>query len=89
MRRGFSGRAKEAKAMSDVRVIYCDLPPRIHGLTVGCEEDGQMYYTSVLNSCLSFEMNRCTYFHEAAHIINGDFTHIYSVDELEELRHSA
>lgn len=75
--------------MDEVRVVFCDFPPRIYGLTVGYyDEDGQLYYTILINSRLSYYTNRCTYFHEMEHIRNQDFEHIYSVDDLENLRHS-
>ncbi len=53
-----------------VRVILRDLPHSINGFTIF---DGFDFYTIVLNSRLTFEHQRETYFHELSHIACGDF----------------
>ena len=47
------------------KVILLDLPCAVHGFVVS---DGFDFYTIVLNSRLSYEMQRQAYMHEVSHI---------------------
>lgn len=53
------------------KVILLDLPCAVHGFVVS---DGFDFYTIVLNSRLSYEMQRQAYMHEVSHIENGDIS---------------
>lgn len=75
--------------MERIQVILVDLPPRIHGLTVYYyDEDGQVYYTILVNSCLNDKMQCDTYDHEIVHIDNHDFDRMIPVEDLEAIRHA-
>ena len=75
-------------------VILLSMPCTIHGFVVS---DGFDFFTIVLNSRLSYEMQRQAYMHEVAHIENGDVTRMQDVnsdlledcgaDVIEALRH--
>jgi len=76
--------------MNHIKTYYGDFPPRMHGLTVyQIDDDGEVYYTIVLNSGLSIEMQQAAYDHEMSHIENNDFDKMYNVDCLEALRHAS
>ena len=53
---------------NDAKVILLDLPCAVHGFVVS---DGFDFYTIVLNSRLSYEMQRQAYMHEVSHIENA------------------
>ena len=63
-------------------VLLMDLPPTIHSFIK--ETDG--FYTIVINSRLSREMQEKCYLHELEHLDNGDFEG-GDVDEIERIRH--
>lgn len=68
-------------------VVLCDMPTRVHGYIKGtCEPDGD-YYTIVLNSRLSYEMQLQAYQHELGHIDHDDLHSERSVAEIELIRH--
>lgn len=74
--------------MEMIKVYIIDLPHRIHGLTIYYfDDDGQGYYTILLNARLSNEMQCEAYDHEIDHINNNDFDNMYHISELEALRH--
>lgn len=73
------------------RVILDNLPHSIGAFVVcdGCDD----FYTIVLNSRFSYEMQRQAYEHEMAHIINGDFNRDpygeeIDVSQIEKERHN-
>ena len=76
------------------KVILLDLPCAVHGFVVS---DGFDFYTIVLNSRLSYEMQRQSYMHEVSHIENGDISRMQDInrdlmedcgaDIIEALRH--
>ena len=62
------------------KVILLDLPCAVHGFVVS---DGFDFYTIVLNSRLSYEMQRQAYMHD----INRDLMEDCGADIIEALRH--
>ena len=76
------------------KVILLYLPFAVHGFLVS---DGFDFYTIVLNSRLSYEMQRQAYMHEVSHIENGDISRMQDInrdlmedcgaDIIEALRH--
>ena len=74
--------------MERIQVVLTDLPPRVHGLTVYCyDDDGQAYYTILINARLSAQMQCDAYDHEVSHIDNYDFDCMLPVEDLEAVRH--
>lgn len=72
-----------------VNVQYADLPCTIRGFTVREYSDDE-YYTIVLNSRLSYDVNISSYLHEMEHIIYDDFELIkqgVDVNCIESIRH--
>ena len=67
----------------DYEVVYEDMPPKIKAFTV-CADDK---YIIVLNSTLSYEQNRISFYHEIDHIKNGDFDKEIDADFLELCSH--
>ena len=59
------------------KVILLDLPCAVHGFVVS---DGFDFYTIVLNSRLSYEMQRQAYMHEVSHIENGDISRMQDIN---------
>ena len=74
--------------MEHIKIFIIDLPERIHGLTVRCFDVDGVFYTILINAKLSDQMQCDAYDHEIAHINNGDFDRMWSLDELEALRHA-
>ena len=76
------------------KVILLDLPCAVHGFVVS---DGFDFYTIVLNSRLSYDMQRQAYMHEVSNIENGDISRMQYInrdlmqhcgaDIIEALRH--
>lgn len=62
-----------------INVQYLQLPSRIKALSTVNEDCS---YTIILNSCLNYEQNRKSLFHEISHIENDDF-YKDNVDEIE------
>lgn len=58
------------KSYEHIRVVLKDLPVTIRGFA---SDDGFGYYTIIINSRLSNQMQIDTYEHELSHIANGDF----------------
>lgn len=74
--------------MEKIQVVLFDLPHTIRGLTTYCyDEDGQMYYTILINSRLSDKMQCDAYDHEISHIDNHDFERMLPIEDLEAARH--
>lgn len=70
----------------NVNVKYVDLPCTIRGLAVKAYDGGD-FYTIMLNSRMSAEMQAKTYRHEMEHIINDDFSSDLPIDYIESIRH--
>ena len=73
--------------MNDARVIYRDMPPCIRGLSIRCFEDGEVFYTIVINARLPCEQQRQTLLHEINHIRHDDFESCHCADRIEAIRH--
>ena len=74
--------------MEYIKVFLVPMPLRIHGATIYSFDDGQYYYTILINSSLSSDMQCAAYDHEIAHINNGDFEAMTPVAQMEALRHA-
>ena len=68
-----------------VGVHLIDMPCSVTGITVKVDADT---YCILINARLSHEAQIRAYDHEIAHIDNGDFDHMVTVDQLECLRHA-
>lgn len=74
--------------MDRIQVVLVDLPVTVRGLTVYYyDEDGQVYYTILINSRLNSKMQCSAYDHEISHIDNHDFDLMLPVEDLEAARH--
>ncbi len=74
--------------MEKIQVLLIDLPPRVAGLTAYYyDEDGQVYYTILINARLSDQRQCAAYDHEIAHINNRDFEKMTPADRLEAYAH--
>ena len=70
------------------RIEYIDLPCKIHGLTAYYfDEDGQSYYTIIVNSRDSVDMQNDTINHELKHIMSDDLDRMIPLEEIELVRH--
>lgn len=65
-------------------VVLIDMPVKIKGITIMNSDDS---YTIFINARLSSQMQCATYDHEMEHINNKDYDHIFSVNDLEAIRH--
>lgn len=72
----------------NVKVVYLPLECDFRGAVLRKYDDGEQYYTIVVNSNLSEDAQYRTFRHEIAHITNNDFDSFMSVGEIEKLRHS-
>lgn len=59
--------------MDKVKVVFRDIPCDIGGYTVESIEDGDYFYTVIINAKLSAERQRAAYLHEIDHIKERDF----------------
>lgn len=59
--------------MDKVKVVFRDMPCDIGGYTVESIEDGDYFYTVIINAKLSAERQRAAYLHEIDHIKERDF----------------
>ncbi|WP_251615857.1 hypothetical protein [Senimuribacter intestinalis] len=69
------------------KVIYQNLPCDIDGYTVAnLDDNGEPFYTIVLNTRLSDERQRLACYHEQLHILEADFDKAkeVGVDEVEK-----
>lgn len=70
------------------RVEYLDLPCKIHGLTAYYfDEDGQVYYTIIINSRDSIDRQNKALKHEVEHILHNDLDKMIPLEEIELMRH--
>ncbi|MBF1361577.1 MAG: hypothetical protein HXM76_06955 [Mogibacterium diversum] len=70
------------------RIEYVDLPCKIHGLTAYYfDEDGQAYYTIIVNSRDSVDRQNDTINHELKHIMSDDLDRMIPLEEIELARH--
>lgn len=73
--------------MDGLRAMKVDLPHAVRGLTVYYFDDGQPFYTILLNARLDDETQAAAYAHEVAHIECHDFERMFPVDGIEFFRH--
>ena len=70
------------------RIEYIDLPCKIHGMTAYYfDEDGQAYYTIIVNSRDSIERQNKAINHELKHIMSDDLDRMIPLEEIELVRH--
>lgn len=70
------------------RIEYMDLPCKIHGLTAYYfDEDGQAYYTILVNSRDSVDKQNDTINHELKHIMSDDLDRMIPLEDVELMRH--
>lgn len=71
-----------------VRVIYGRFDCDFKGVTLCRYEDGEEFYTIVINENLCDDVQFSTFRHEIAHIANDDFNSAFTADEIERMRHT-
>lgn len=74
--------------MNVVHTIYMNMPPSVKGMLVKMFDDGEDYYTVVINPMYNAEQQLSTYEHELMHIKCRDLDEIGDADALELLRHT-
>lgn len=74
--------------MKDIPVIYMDMPPSTKGFVVKMFDEGEDYYTIVINPCYNREQQLETYKHELKHIVCEDLEGYCDPDVVERLRHA-
>lgn len=70
----------------NVKVIYRPFDCDFKGALLLRFDDGEDYYTIVINSNLSEDEQYITLRHEIAHITNRDFESSLPIDEIERIR---
>ena len=70
-----------------VRVLFKPFDCDFRGVTLCRFDDGESYYTIVINENLSEEARERTFNHEISHIERGDFESDIPIDEIERMRH--
>lgn len=58
--------------MNDYHTIYMNMPEGVKGFVIKTFDEGEDYYTIVLNPRYNREQNLRTYMHELDHIEGGD-----------------
>ena len=66
-----------------IKVVLEDLPCTVRGFVVQSDD----YYTIVLNSRMSYDMQFKSYLHELEHIVERDFKG-NNVNEIENIAHN-
>lgn len=74
--------------MEYIKVFFVEMPLRIHGATIRSFDNGEHFYTILLNKNLSEAMQIAAFDHEMEHINNHDFDAMIPADTLEALRHA-
>lgn len=72
--------------MNNVSVRLMDLPHTIRGCVVR-NYDGDEFYTILINSRMSADMQKQAYIHEMEHIECDDFSCNLTADKIESIRH--
>lgn len=73
--------------MNNILVRLVDMPCSVRGCVTRHFDDDE-YYTIMLNSRMSAEMQEKAYLHEMEHINSDDFLSDLSADYIEALRHN-
>ena len=71
--------------MNNVLVRFMDMPPTVRGCCVRHFDDDE-YFTILLNSRLSVDMQEKAYRHEIEHIMQNDFSCNLNADQIESIR---
>lgn len=74
--------------MKEVRTIYMNMPVSSKGFIIKMFDDGEDWYTIVLNPKYNHEQNLETYEHELKHIEGRDLEGYCDPDITEKLRHA-
>lgn len=74
--------------MTETRTIYMNMPPSVKGFVIKTFDDGEDYYTVVINPAYNWEQQVETYKHEVKHIELGDLEAYGDADDVELLRHA-
>jgi len=74
--------------MNEVHTIYMDMRPTVKGFLVKMFDDGEDYYTIVINPKYNAEQQIETYEHELKHIEARDLDGYCDTDIVEMLRHA-
>lgn len=72
--------------MNNILVRLVDMPCSVRGCVVRHFDD-DVYYTVMLNSRMSADMQQKTYRHEVEHLDCDDFSSDLTADEIESVRH--
>ncbi len=72
--------------MNNINVKFMDMPHTVRGCVVR-DYDGDEYYTIMINSRMSADMQLSAYRHELEHIDCSDFASDHAVDYIEGIRH--
>lgn len=73
--------------MNNVKVAFVDMPCSVRGYVVRHFDD-EVFYTIMLNSRMSADMQRQTYHHELKHIAGDDFSCDLDLGYIESVRHN-
>ena len=65
-----------------------NMPPSVKGMLVKMFDDGEDYYTVVINPMYNAEQQKDTYEHELKHIECRDLDGYCDADTIEALRHA-
>lgn len=74
--------------MNEYHTIYMDMPVTTKGFVIKVFDDGEDYYTIVLNPKYNWEQNLKTYRHECAHIECRDLDGHGDPGLIEMMRHA-
>lgn len=74
--------------MNMIHTIYMKMPPSVKGMLVKTFDDGEYYYTVVINPMYNIEQQRGTYEHEIRHIECRDLDGFCDAGAVEMLRHA-
>lgn len=74
--------------MEEPKVIYMNMPSAVKGFVVKMFDEGEDYYTVVLNPCYNAEQQLETYKHELKHIEAKDLDGYCNANAVELERHA-
>lgn len=74
--------------MKEMHTIYMNMPPSVKGMLAKMFDDGEDYYTVIINPMYNMEQQRETYKHEMKHIECQDLDGICDAGVIEMLRHT-
>ncbi len=74
--------------MTNERIIYLDMPENIKGFVIKTFDEGEDYYSIVINPKFNWEQQEQTYRHELKHIEHDDLADYCDPNVIERLRHA-